>query len=256
MGDLSQVSTPLYLDWQFWAAILAAIAIILSQLPPVILWFKPRRLEVEVHSRLVVTHKVGNPNLGLFLGLRNTGGRQVWVKSMRLTISRDGQGIGIFPAQNFFETPTSQTPILFVPFSLRVGDGWFHTTNFLNFFDRQTERAYRAAETALRADIQAKLAARPEGDKAPVEAAEALVAPFMATFNRLFVWQPGEYEMELAIDTDSSERAFHRRYRFTLFESDSAELRSHTDDYKFGGGLAYNVDRHIGVLVQLTANDG
>lgn len=250
------MSAPLYLDWQFWAAMLAALALVLSQLPPVILWFKPKRLEVEVHSRLVVTHKVGNPNLSLFLGLRNTGGRNLWVRAMRISIARDGQVVGTFPAQNFFETPTSQNPILLVPFLLKVGDGWFHTTSFLNFFDRQTERTYRAAEAVLRRDIQAKLAARPREDKAAVEAAPELVAPFMATFERLFAWQPGEYEMELSIDTDSKVRAFHRRYRFTLFESDSTELRSHTDDYKFGGGLAYNVDRHIGVGVQLTSNDG
>lgn len=38
---------PLYLDWSFWAVIVATAAIILSQLPPVILWFRKARIELE-----------------------------------------------------------------------------------------------------------------------------------------------------------------------------------------------------------------
>ena len=48
--------SPLYLDWTFWAALLSLVAIILSQLPPVHLLVRPKRLEVEVHSRIRVSH--------------------------------------------------------------------------------------------------------------------------------------------------------------------------------------------------------
>jgi len=37
--------TPAYLDWKFWSAIVALLALVLSQLPPLHLWFRPRRLE-------------------------------------------------------------------------------------------------------------------------------------------------------------------------------------------------------------------
>lgn len=41
-----------------------------------------------------------------------------------------------------------------------------------------------------------------------------------------------------------------------LYEPDSNELRSHIDDYKFGGGLSYNVDRRIGAFFPLSQHDG
>ncbi len=161
---------PFYADWQFWSAIAAVIAIVLSQLPPVRLWFRPRRLEVEVHSRVQITHKVGNPNLGMYVSVRNTGGRELRVRSLQISLSRDGTSLGSLPAQNYFETASSQSTVLFVPFSLKPGETWAHGTNFLHLFDRATEKLYRASESFLGAEIRRKLDARPENDKRAVVA--------------------------------------------------------------------------------------
>jgi hypothetical protein len=143
-----------------------------------------------------------------------------------------------------------------VPFSLKPGETWAHGTNFLNPFDRATEKLYRESESALGADIRRKIEARPKDDKRAVTADATLIAPFLALFDRLFVWLPGEYIVELRVDAEPGSASFGRKYRFTLYESDSAELRSHTDDYQFGGGLTYNVDRHAGVFVPLSQHGG
>ncbi|EGK71669.1 hypothetical protein METUNv1_02175 [Methyloversatilis universalis FAM5] len=248
--------TPLYLDWQFWAAVVAALALVLSQLPPVHLWFRPRRLDVEVHSRIQVTHKVGNPNVGMFVSIRNTGGRELRIRSLRIVIARDSAPLLTLPAQNYFETPSSQASVLFVPFSLKPGDTWAHGTNFLNLFDRATEKLYREAESALRADIQKKLKAKTVQDNEMVVAEQELVAPFTKLFNDLFVWKPGEYVAELIVDAEPGSASFSKKYRFTLYESDSEELETHTDDYKFGGGVSYNIERHVGVFVPLSQHGG
>lgn len=242
---------PVYLDWQFWSAFIAILALVLSQLPPVYLLFRPRRLEVEVHSRLQITHKIGNPNVGLVLSVRNTGGRELRVRSLQLSISRDGVSLGNFPVQNYFETPSSQSTVLFVPFSLRPGESWAHGANFLNFFDRSTEKHFRESEAALGIDIRRKIQVRPEGNEQAVIAEPELVKPFLDLFQRLFMWTPGEYVIELSVVAEPGTASFSRKYRFTLYESDSTELRSHTDDYKFGGGITYNVDRHMGVFVPI-----
>jgi hypothetical protein len=249
-------TVPFFADWQFWSFVLASIAVILSQLPPVRLWFKPRRVEVEVHSRLLVTHKVGNPNLGVYLGIRNTGGRELRVSSVAVSVSRDGRLLSTLPAQNFFETASSQNTSLFVPFSLRPGDSWSHLVNFLHLFDRTTEKLFRESVSAMSADIREKLELRPESDKALVKAKPELVKPFTDMFGNMFIWTPGEYVIELVVTTDPSTAAFRRSYRFTLYESDSAELKSHTDDYPFGAGLTYSVERHTGVLVPLSPHGG
>jgi hypothetical protein len=90
----------------------------------------------------------------------------------------------------------------------------------------------------------------------PVTAEPQLIQPFLDLFDRLFVWLPGEYIIELTVETSPGSASFGRKYRFTLYESDSAELRSHKDDYPFGGGLSYNVDRHVGVFVPITQHGG
>lgn len=248
--------TPLYLDWQFWAAVVAGLALILSQLPPVVLWFRPRRLEVEVHSRIQVTHKVGNPNVGMFVSIRNTGGRELRIRSLRIVLARDNNSLANLPAQNYFESPSSQSTVLFVPFTLKPGDTWEHGTNFLNFFDRATEKTYRESESKLGADIRRKLDVRAEDDKNAVVAESDLVIPFMRLFDQLFIWQPGEYVAQLIVEAESGSASFSRKYRFTLYESDSTELRAHTEDYKFGGGVSYNVDKHAGVFVPLSQHNG
>jgi len=68
---MEEVTTPLYLNWSFWAVVFAAIAIALSQLPPIRLWFKKAKLEIELYSKIAITHKVGNPNLQLHLIINN-----------------------------------------------------------------------------------------------------------------------------------------------------------------------------------------
>lgn len=244
--------TPVYLDWQFWAAVVAILALVLSQLPPVVLWFRPRRLEVEVHSRIQVTHKVGNPNVSMFVSIRNTGGRVLRIRSQRLVLTRDDRPLTTISAQNYFETPSAQSAVLFVPFTLKPGDTWAHGTNFLNFFDRATEKLYREAESKLRADINRKLNARAEGDSNQVVAEPELVDPFLMLFKQLFVWQSGEYVAELIVETEPGAVLFSRKYRFTLYESDSSELQAHVDDYKLGGGVSFTVDKHAGVFVPLS----
>jgi hypothetical protein len=245
------LQTPFFADWQFWSAVIAVLALILTQLPPIKLWFRPSRLEVEVHSRVQLTHKVGNPNFGMYVGIRNIGGRDVRVRSISVALARDDQTLGTYPVFNFFEAPSSNAAVLFAPFTLRPTETWAHGANFLRVFDRNTEKFFRECESTLRSDIRRKLAVRGDHDKEPVVADDANVTPFLEIFNRLFVWLPGEYTLDLQIEVESGQSAFVRRYRFTLFESDSEELRSHTDDFKYGGGLAYTEERHAGVYVPL-----
>lgn len=248
-------SPPIYANWEFWAVVLSGVAIVLSQLPPVIYWFRPKKLEIDVHSRLLVTHKVGNPNLSLFLSLRNVGGRKLWVQAVHLDVWRDGTPLGAFPAQNYYETPVAQGTTLFTPFALAPDELWAHGTNFLRWFDRNAEKEFRAAESALKADIQARLRARSESDSRPVAADDTLVQPFFRMFQRFYVWEPGEYVMRVTVSVANREKPFSRSFRFALFESDASDLKSHLDDYKFGGGIAYNVDRHVGVAVPLSRHD-
>ncbi|SSY76699.1 Uncharacterised protein [Alcaligenes faecalis subsp. faecalis] len=247
-----QESTPIYLDWTFWAALLSFVAIVLSQLPPVYILLRPKRLEVEVHSRIRINNMVGNPNASIVLSIRNTGGRALRVSSLTLQLTRDGSSLVTLPGLSYYETPTSQTAVIFVPFTLQPGDTWSRFTLFFNEFDRQTEKLYRQSVSALTADVNERIAARDSSDNQPVCAAPELVAPFHSMFEKFFLWHPGEYVATLQVKAEPGSASFAKQYRFTLYESDTQELVSNTKDYKFGGGIYYQVADHTGVYVPIS----
>lgn len=247
--------TPWYLDWTFWAAVLSLIAIVLSQLPPLHLLLRPKRLEVEVHSRVLLTHVAGNPNASVVVSIRNTGGRPLRVKSLSLSVSRDGHPAVNLLGQGYFETPSALSSVLFVPFTLKPGETWAHSVTFLNTFERQVEKIFRERLSTLDGDIRRKLRDRPEGSREVVVAEPENVSPFADLFRRLFIWHPGEYIAQLSVMAEPGSASFSKRYRFTLYESDTEDLRSYLDDYKFGAGLTYRVDHHAGVNIPIVEHN-
>jgi len=128
---------PIYLNWSFWAVVVAAIAVVLSQIPPIKELLKKGKLDLEVYSKTSITHRVGNPNLQLHLILSNVGGRNIRIKDITVSISRDGNNLATLPAQNYLQNQNDQSTLLFTTFSLKPGEEWAHITNFLNFFNRK-----------------------------------------------------------------------------------------------------------------------
>ncbi|MGM0630019.1 MAG: hypothetical protein ACQESI_02475, partial [Pseudomonadota bacterium] len=100
---MEHIATPLYLDWSFWAVVVAALAIALSQLPPVLTWFRRAKLEIEPYSKIAITHRVGNPNLQFHLIINNIGGRKIRVKNIHVNLNRDGIKVATLPAQNYLQ---------------------------------------------------------------------------------------------------------------------------------------------------------
>src|SRR5215469_794836 len=81
-------TAPFYLDWKFWSAVAAWIALLLTQLPPLRVLFRRAKLDAETSSRMVLDHKVGNPNAALNLVLTNIGGRDIRIKEIALLFRR------------------------------------------------------------------------------------------------------------------------------------------------------------------------
>lgn len=247
--QLAQV--PFYLDWKFWSAIVAFAALLLSQLPPLHILFRRAKLEAELYSHMHITHKVGNPNAQMHLILNNTGGRELRIKNIELQFRRGTEDSFALPAKNYLQSPGDKETVLFVSFKLRPGEEWVHIVNFLNFFSRQDEKLYRQMESDLRQDIVAKREAL-EDKNQNVAADEAKVTPVLNFFSQKFRWVPGEYEMTLAVKTEPANAMKDKRFRITLFESDSQELADYRHDYKYGFGVSLNSSRHVGVIVPVS----
>lgn len=252
-NTIQQVAaTPLYFNWSFWAAIAAIVAIILSQIPPLYLLFKKAKLDIELYSRILVAHRIGNPNLNCHVILNNIGGRNLRVKDISARIERDGISIVILPAQSYEDNPNDINVIPLTSVTLKPKEEWGHIIHFLNFFNRSEEKDYKEAEGLLKDDIYKKRAAESNW-KVLVKAEPKFVEPLLNMFEKMFIWEPGEYKLTLTISAEPFKKEIQKRYRFTFFESDSKELRKYTEDYDTGTGVHHeSFDRHPGISVQIT----
>ncbi|WP_313041955.1 hypothetical protein [Pseudomonas sp.] len=246
-----ELTVPFFQDWKFWSFAVSFAAIVLSQMPPIHLLIRPRRLDVEVHSRIQLMHRVGNTNVGLVVGITNSGGRALRIRAMRADLTRDGRLLASLPGMSYFETPSSTATVLFVPFLLKPNESWSHGVCFFNAFDRQTEKTYRSCLSRLKADIRQKLDAQPSDRKEMVEAEPEAVSPFAEMFNRFFNLEPGEYTVSLTVTAEPGSASYSKKYRFTLFESDTEELRAQSERYKFGTFIAFD-DPDVTINIPLT----
>lgn len=244
-----------FLDWKFWSVVVSLVAIVLSQLPPIHLIVRPRRLEVELHSRVQLAHRAGNPNVSIVVGVNNSGGRDLNIRSMHIELKRDGQQLASLPAQAYFESPSSTSSVLLVPFSLKPGEQWTHSVNFFKHFERQVEKEFRGHLSRLKSDIRQKLNNRPSDNKDLVEAEPELVGYFERLFNSLFIWRAGEYVLSLKVTAEPGSASYSKDYRFTVYESDFEELRAQVDRYKYGAWIAYD-EQDPGVSIPLTVHVG
>jgi len=249
---VSPVSTPLYLDWSFWAVVVAAIAIILSQIPPIHILLKKARIDFELYSKISITHKVGNPNLELHLIITNIGGRKVRVKDIKASIERDGKSIVTLPAQNYLQNQNDQNYVLFTTFSLKPNDEWAHIVNFLNFFGREDEKEYRDLEGKMLADYRDKRSKLLEEPTSPIELNPELVKSSHDFFKKHFIWSVGEYLMKVNIITDQESGNITKIFRFTVFESHAEQLKAITDDFKYGGGIWWDKKTPTNVILEIS----
>lgn len=227
-----------YLNWP-WSTILAVIALILSQIPPIRILIKKAKIDLDLYSNISLTHKVGNPNLLLHLIINNIGGRKIRIKNIKATLEKNGDELIILSAQNYYQNQNDRDTVLFTKFSLKPEEEWARSTNFLNFFDHTEKREYSQYEKAMKEDLRAKQAAEinKEEHKELIELDQEVVTPMHEFFNKKFIWYAGEYTLTVNISTDRKKADITKKYRFTIFDSDEEQLKSIIEQYKFGGGI-------------------
>jgi hypothetical protein len=234
---MNPTPAPFYLDWTFWTAAVAVLALALSQVPPLTVLFRRAAITLQPYDRLNVTHYIGNANVNLHVQLINTGGRAVRVSSLALHLTRDDGRALTLPAQGFTRPEGPAGTVIFTPLTLELGKEWATFVNFFIPFSTADERDSKRIIKDLRTDIETKLRALPSDAKTLVEAEPARVGSVLAFFREHKFWQPGEYSARLSATCEPSRASAERRFRFTLFESDVQELDERTARYKNGFGV-------------------
>lgn len=241
-------TTPFYFNWTFWSFVIALTALILSQLPKISVWFKRKKIDLEIHNRITVNHWIGIPSISLFLGITNKGRAKVKIKKIELKIKKERQNIANLTCNSFFETSVSQSPNLFFPFELLSEKSWDHSCWFTIDLDRNTEQKFRGLLSALDIDISNKTKNKTTENQL-IEAEESLVKPLIEHKEKVFIWEPGEYFIEITLLSDPL-ISISKNIRFTLFETDTKELKTYSDDYKYGMG--YHNQKNKGLNIPIS----
>lgn len=245
---LSHVS--FYSNWSFWAVVISIIALILSQLRPISMMLRKNKVIIEPFSILTLTHTAGNPNIRWSLGFRNEGGTPVRIKRVTCDLIYNGQPLIEMVGNTYYRQDDDKT-MIFSGFSLRPDDEAFYDLLFFKAFDRFENRNFRASVASLKEDIAHKREANIVNEHGLAEAEQNLVEPFIEMFNQKFSLNPGEYHLRLNAICEPNGAASSQEYRFTLYESDSEELRKYVEDYKYGTGLFFAIPEKGGVFLDV-----
>jgi hypothetical protein len=244
------VENHFYNDWQFWSTIVAGLALGLSQLAPILTWFRRGKLSCETFTRMHITHKVGNPNVQWHLIIENTGGKAIRIKAITLSFKKNDGTEFELPAQSYLRNPESTESVMFTPFRLKSGEEWAHVLNFFSLFSRDDEKEYRLLESKIRSDISLQKENLYNNEKM-CEANQDAVNLIITFFQHHFKWIAGEYELILKIKTDNPKANLEHFYRFSLFESESNELRNYSKEYRYGAGVYWNSPTQTGLNIPL-----
>lgn len=85
-----------------------------------------------------------------------------------------------------------------------------------------------------------------------VSADNSFVDPILKFFESKFCWEYGEYEIFFRVVTNLPNVSFNKKYKITIFESESSELRAYSDEYKYGFGVFLNPPNNIGIAISLS----
>jgi hypothetical protein len=218
--------------------VVALLALALSQLPPLHVLLRPGRCEVEAFDRIQVTHDIGRPGAVWHLIVRNAGGRDITIRSLSLDFKpEDREGFKL-QGRGYYQSSADQNAVILTSFKLPSGADWKHIVTFFAPPSRTEERELSQIKSAIRNDIVLRKQLPSNKDKV-LEAAPGLVTAAHEIFRRQFKWEPGEYEITLNIGAEPASAGICRKFRITVFESDTAQLKDCTERYKYGAGIYF-----------------
>ncbi|ACH64234.1 conserved hypothetical protein [Aliivibrio fischeri MJ11] len=241
-----------YLDPRVWSATIAFIALVLSQLPPIHKLFRRGKLELDVYEKVGVSHMLGNPNMQLHIILNNSGGKPVTITGINISLMQGNKLIEDIQAKNYIKTPEKNGQVLLTKFKLKPDEEWGHLTSFYNDFSQVDERLCKSITKRVRDEISEKIEQRPKDSTGLVEISDIFKKEIDDFFTAHDIWTTGEYKFNLTIQCADSRDNISKSFRFTLYESDSDELKEQAERYKYGEGICYTpADKNLWLLVKL-----
>ena len=251
---LFQTVSCLFVDMKFWAVLISAVAVILSQLPPIWKWFKKAKIELDIYPTVMINHKVGNPIVNAHIKLTNIGGSEVKINKFLIRLYKNESYVTDLTCRTYRELKSeNEGDLLFTPFRLKIKDEWSGLLNFYNPFGREDEKKYRELESKIKEDIIKKRKQLVD-EKQIVDADDKNVQPFNDFMDEKFIWKHGDYKLELIIETIQEKAKIQKNYRFILYESDQQFLENYKEEFKTGAGIFYDSANQTGLYIEINDN--
>lgn len=240
--------TPFYQNADVWIALFTFLAIILSQLPPIKLWFKKGKLELDVYSKGFLNHSLGSPLIQLHLIINNVGVKAVKIKKITTDIYVDDSLITSLSALNYVPNPSDNKTVILPTFNIEAKSEWSNITNFQQLLKREEEKIRRDISLI----IQKKVSENTDTEqKEAVTVKNKVVKPLHKIFKENFIWEASRYKIDINIETDDIKTNLSKTIYFTIFETQSNELKAHQDGYSSGDTVYWNSGRFSGTYIDI-----
>jgi hypothetical protein len=235
---------------EFLGVIVALIAVILSQLPPVHELLKGIKVKLIRPEQIAIGHFLGNLHVYLKLDIRNIGGREVNIGEVICIIrERHTESVRKMPARTYFSRQ-SAAPNQWIErsqvgtISLKPGEYWSETVDCYKLWTREEEEETNKIIGRFRRDIFNKNLLRQAQQcqlHQVVEVDEQLVCEAKNFFENKYKkikLEKGNYNLIIAIISDSKSKKELGLFGFdfTIFSSDF--LTQSIEDYRYGYGIS------------------
>jgi hypothetical protein len=227
--------------WSALSVIVAIIALILTQMPPIIQITKGTDIKISMQEQIDLSHDLGNIEVGVFLDIYNAGGYSVNISKIECAILENDTGkVYTFPVRVY---RVGDNDFSLGTITLYPDQHWTHYVNCYDFFTRSELEEVNDLKTRIKTDVVEKHDLLPYDERINtwVKIDDKLYQEAVDFFNKKYeLTNEGNYQFFIKAVSDSGERLRILGFDFTLFKSNIQALQKVTEkDYHYGAGIIY-----------------
>lgn len=239
-----------------WSAVLSAIAIVLSQSPPVKDWFPNDSLIIKYGDRIGINNAIGLTGYHVTMELENNGNTTLPIESVKLTVVDPNAITKIYTAETL-STPSSSGAVLNLPvasLALEPGQRWSGSVFFNKNISPNEEESFNSIRLLISQNIQEKIQSQTWDEYNPnsnMPADEDVFKQAVDFFNSKFDLEKGLHRASVEVKIRNKDSVIEP-FEFTLFEYHFEMIKAQVSDYKYGFGiyLPHLPNKQFGVKLQ------
>lgn len=241
-----------------WSTVIALLAVILSQVPPLREVIKGSRVLITAPHQFTLYHHLGSIEIDIFLDIENAGGTTESVRRIDCVIKDlEGKSWNL-PAKTYFayqgQTQRGLPPQEFFigSISLKPGEHWKETVHCYKSWTEDEQEKVNDLILKIERDFRTKYERKLDKSPKIIEVDPKLVSEAKDFLNKKFDLHKGNYYLLVAALSESNEVINIGGFEFTLYDSSINNLKAVAEDYKYGWGIrSGNYDPLKAVVVRV-----